>query len=395
MSVLNSSLYWSLPSAIEFAEKVRAATLKHRVIVLSFPEFMCVNPNRIIEKALNNAGIHDPIILSIPDGMNISAEIGTHFRVSTMPADSLAHHVCGRPQSVVLHAKGTKGQESCERYAADFLLAIVESAGDIRLIITLRSGEYQSDEAKGDFIIIAFDGWINSSEMQAYVYQRMVSYDGPGSTNLYKNLVAEYASFDPSLAERLSQMEPSTLLNLPDCLSQIVSEDPLRWSKDGWVHGTTCKSSKEAHSLREWYLVTHSPKQADKNHKLLEKRFWRACVKSLTPWLEERRILIIAVLKRPIDLIEANSGVKNKIEKKLGDNRYIHVYRDELEFNDLVFRSNGQEFRQASLTEKESAAVNICHMAKKVRDDLSHLRKPDLECVQNLIFSMDQLFPPD
>lgn len=204
MRVLNSSLYWSLPSAIGFADKVRDATLKHRVIVLSFPEFMCVNPDRTIEQALINAGIHEPITLHIPDGMSIPAEVATHFSVSTMPADSLAHHVCGRPQAVVLHAKGSKGQESCERYATDFLHAIDKSEGDVRLIITLRSGEYMSDQSKGGFKIIAFDGWINSSEMQAYVYQRMVAYDGPGSTNLYKNLVAEYASFDPSLAERLS-----------------------------------------------------------------------------------------------------------------------------------------------------------------------------------------------
>ena len=392
MSALNSSLYWSLPSAMEFAEKIRNATLKYRVIVLSFPEFMCVNPNKTIENELTNAGFNDPVILHIQDGMNISAEVGTHFSTSTMPADSLAHFVCGRPQAVVLHAKGTKAQESCDSYASYFSHAIDKSAGDVTLIIALRSGEYQSDVAKGEFKVIAFDGWINPSEMQAYVYQRMVSYDGPGSTNLYKHLVAEYASFDPSLAERLAQMEPSILLNLPDCLSQIVSEDALRWSKDGWVHGTTCRSSNEAHSLREWYLVTHSPKQADKNRKLLEKRFWRACVKSLTPWLEERRLLVIDVLKKPIDRIETKSGEKNKIEKKLGD-KYVLVSRDELEFNDLVFRSYGEQFRESSLTDKEMLAVNICRMAKKVRDDLSHLRKPDVECVANLISSMDQLLP--
>jgi hypothetical protein len=377
---------------MEFAEKVRNATLKYRVIVLSFPEFMCVNPNKTIENALTNAGFNDPVILHIQDGMNISAEVGTHFSASTMPADSLAHFVCGRPQAVVLHAKGTKAQESCNHYAAAFLDALDKSAGNVRLIIALRSGDYQADQAKGDLKVIAFDGWINPSEMQAYVYQRMVSYDGPGSTNLYKHLVAEYASFDPSLAERLSQMEPSTLLNLPDCLSQIVSEDALRWSKDGWVHGTTCNSSKEAHSLREWYLVTHSPRHADMNRRLLEKRFWRACVKSLTPWLEERRLLMIEVLKKPIDRIEANSGEKNKIQKKIGD-KYMMVSRDELEFNDLVFRSYGDDFRGSGLSEKERAAVSICHMAKKVRDDLSHLRKPDLDCVNNLISSMDQLLP--
>jgi len=392
MSALNSSLYWSLPSAKEFAEKIRNATLKYRVIVLSFPEFMCVNPNKTIENELTNAGFNDPVILHIQNGMNISAEVGTHFSAYTMPADSLAHFVCGRPQAIVLHAKGTKAQESCESYASDFLHAIDKSAGDVTLILALRSGEYQSDQAKGDLKVIAFDGWINASEMQAYVYQRMVAYDGPGSTNLYKHLVAEYASFDPSLAERLSQMEPSILLNLPDCLSQIVSEDALRWSKDGWVHGTTCKSSKEAHSLREWYLVTHSPRHAEMNRRLLEKRFWRACVKSLTPWLEERRLFVIEVLKKPIDRMEAKSGEKNKIQKKLGD-KYVLVSRDELEFNDLVFRSYGEEFRESSLTDKEKLAVDICRMAKKVRDDLSHLRKPDVEYVKNLIYSMDQLLP--
>jgi len=390
MSVLNSSLYWSLPSAIEFEEKIRNAALRHRVITLSFPEFMCVSPNKTIAKALSNAGIHEPIVLNIPDGMNISAEIGTHFNASTMPADSLAHHSYGSAQAVVLHAKGVKAQENCEKYTAEFLRGMNKSVGDVRLIMTLRNGIHQVDQLDGDQAVIVFDGWINSSEMQAYVYQRMVSYDGPGSTTLYKNLVAEYASFDASLAERLARMEPSSLLNLPDSLSQIVSEDLLRWSRHGWVHGTKCKSSIEAHSLHEWYLVTHSPKQAEKNRKLSEKRYWRACVKSLMPWLEERRLLIIDILKRPIDEIEATSGVKNKIEKKLGD-RYVHVSRDELEYNDLVYRSYGEEFRELHLTSTENAAVSICHKAKKVRDDLSHLRRPDVEYIKNLIFEMDQL----
>jgi len=392
MSVVHSPLYWTLPTPSAFLSKLRDAVQQRRVVLLNFPEVLCVNPRRVIENALADAGLRDPIVLDIADGVSVAGEIGTHFSEPIMTAELLAHQVCGYPRAVVLHAKGAKAQISCENYAQQFIAGMDHSSGDVRLIMALCDGTLHKDQNNDTMQVISFDGYLTPSEMHAYVYQRMVSRDGPGSTSLLRSLVAEYASFDPLLAERLVQMEAESLLGLPDSLTHILSSDPLRWSRHGWIHGTTCQFSDEVHALYEWYQATHSSRQASQYRKRSEKRYWRACIKTLLPWLEERRPLIIEALKRPIDRIEDDSGRRDNITKMMGKLE-VQVTRDELEYNDIVYRSYTPAFTGIEWTPKEAAAVTICRIAKKVRDDLSHLRCPQVEEVLNLVTTMDQLLP--
>lgn len=390
MNPINSSLYWSLPRPRDFIEKITQASRSARLLVLSLPEFMPAQPLHAVEIALKNANILDPVVLHIQDGMNISASIGTHFGVSLMPAPSLAHHVHGTAHAVVLHASGQRAQEHCEKYAGEFIRALPDAVGDVRLVMTVHSGEHEHDNGSTDIHVIAFDGAIKPAEMDAYVAQRMVSYQGPGSTSLYRHLVTEYAAFDPSLAETLASMEPSQILDLPGSLTSLLSDNPLRWAQDSWVAGTRCSCSKEIHPLREWYLATHPGEQSQKFRMLSERRYWKACLKALIPWLEERRPGIIEMLDRPLTQID-RGGVK-KIEKRYGTST-ISVSRDELEYNDLVFQSYQPKFNQINHLLEEVKAITICVLAKKVRDDLSHLRRPDMEEVAALISNMDELFP--
>lgn len=200
-----------------------------------------------------------------------------------MPAESLAHHVHGAQHAVVLMANGKRAQTHCEKYAAEFVEALRDAIGDVRLVMAIRDGEYECDASDATVRIIAFDGALRPAEMTAYVAQRMVSYDGLGSTSLFRHLVTEYAGFDPSLAEKLSQMDPSQILALPESLSSILSDNLLRWSQCSWVAGTRSSASKDFHSLHEWYVATHAGNEAGKARHLSERRYWRACLKAHHP----------------------------------------------------------------------------------------------------------------
>lgn len=393
MSEISSALYWSLPTPQEFSNKVTDAARSARALILSFPEFMPSNPIRAVERALKNASISEPLILDIMDGMNISVEIGTHFGGRNMPAQLLAHHVHGTQHAIVLQAHGKRAQVHCEKYTSEFVNSIDEVVvGDVRLVMAMRSGEYEADQSGGAIRVIAFDGGLSYAEMEAYVAIRMVSYPGPGSTSLFKHLVTEYASFDPVMAEKLSQMDQSNILTLPNSLGPIMSEDPVRWSRSSWVTGTKSTMSNDTHPLHEWYVASHSGSQSDKYRRLAERRYWKACLKAIIPWLEERRLRIISILDRPIKAVERAAGGAGKIEKKVGS-QIVQVTRDELEYNDIVFQSRQSEFNRINLTLNELGAIGICCLAKTIRDELSHLRPPRAHDLASLISNMDRLIP--
>lgn len=98
------------------------------------------------------------------------------------------------------------------------------------------------------------------------------------------------------------------------------------------------------------------------------------------------------MLNGPLSQIEKAAGGPGKIPKLIGKN-YIYVSRDEMEYNDIAFHSRSPEFNRVALTRQEILAVSICWKAKTVRDDLSHLRCPNVEDVAELISNVDALFP--
>ena len=392
MSEISSSLYWTLPTPADFIHKVTDAARSARSIILSFPEYMPVDPIHAMERGLKNANIHEPLILNIRDGMNISVEIGTHFGGGNVPAEVLAHYEYGAQHAVVLQPHGKRAQSHCEKYTEEFIKAIDESVGDVRLVMAIRNGLYMEDASSDKLKVIAFDGGLKYAEMDAYVAMRMVNYPGPGSTNLYKHLVTEYGSFDPAIAEKLSRMETSMLLGLPLSLTDILREDLIRWSKLSWVMGTKSNASVEIHPLHECYSATHSGSDGERYKRLSGQRYWRACLKSIIPWLEERRPRIIQILDRPLQRIESAAGGHDKIQKKMGQ-QMVNVTRDELEYNDIFYQSHRYEFNDIPFSQLEHNAVGICRLAKAVRDDLSHLRPPSVDNLTNLISSMDLLIP--
>lgn len=388
MSEVSSALYWSLPGPLGFKERVTDAARNWRSLVLSFTQEMPVDPERAVQSALADANIAEPVVLRVTDGMNISAAVGIHFGAINMPAETLAHHAHGAAHAVVLFAKGMRAQAQCEKYAREFMEAASrECTGDVRLVVAIYSGDCQHDQQDADVRVIAFDGGLTASEMQAYVSQRMVSYEGPGSTSLYRHLVTEFAAFDAGMAERLADMDTGQLMALPQSLMPLVDENLLRWARRDWVYGTRSNVSKEDHPLHECYLSRHAGPEMEANVRKARRRYWRACVKALTPWLEMRREFVLEALREPLTQLAHSDGT---ITKRVGSSdRSVPI--DEIEYNDIVYLSyqSLQSLDSRTLTRRQSDAVEVCHLAKKVRDALAHSRPPLANEITNLISAMD------
>jgi hypothetical protein len=389
MGEISTSLYWSLPGPQDFVGRVIDASRSARAIVLSLTNHA---PNGLwhnVKRGLRDANIHEPVELTITEGMDVATEVGVHFNMVPMPGESLAHHSHGYQHAVILKAAGRHAKARCEAYAQAFVEALEHAAGDVRLILAIYDGEHRQDSSGGQFRIVAFDGMLNAAEMDAYITQRMVNTTGPGSTRLVKQLVTEYAGFDPVLAETLMGMDQSRILGLPESMTPLLDGNILRWSASSWVGGTVANCTSELHPLREWYIATHPGDQAAKSMRLADQRYWRACVRSLIPWLEERRPRIMEILDKPLGTLEQSHGGPGKISKKLG-NKIVHVGRDDLEMNDLWHFFRGGF---GIMSSQETDAISVCSAAKRVRDELAHLRRPLVGNIATLIQEMDRLVP--
>jgi hypothetical protein len=116
-------------------------------------------------------------------------------------------------------------------------------------------------------------------------------------------------------------------------------------------------------------------------------RYWRACVKTITPWLEERRAKVTRILDYHISRIADLHG--GKIQIPMGNGKTRDIEPDAIEYNNIV----GMYFSKDLLPRnpREQAAVDLCCAVKSVRDDIAHLRPPSPNNIHDLIRKMDLL----
>ncbi|WP_156914498.1 hypothetical protein [Cupriavidus sp. amp6] len=384
-----SSLYWSLPGPSGFVRRLATSVHDARAIALSLPKRDVVGLWDQVNEALERAHIEKRVNLNVNDDTHLEAEIALQFGRGVLTASQLAQFIAGENAAVVLRPKGERAAQRCERYFAEFFKALPDSAGNVRLLFGIRDGSIQEDGRSGGAHVLAFDGGLSPAEMQAYVGIRTIENSGPGSTTLRTALICEYAGYDVQLAEQLISMADEEIYCLPNNLGQLLEADPLRWSRDGWADGNVRKEGERTfvHPLREWYLAHHEGPKRQAMEASLRQRCWRACVKALTPWLEERRADVMRVLSRPLDSLQEASG--GQLTRKMNDRIFV-IEREQVEYNNIVAME-----RYGGLVippdERSQLAFMICQRAKKVRDELAHLRPPLMADVLDLISSMDAL----
>lgn len=144
-------------------------------------------------------------------------------------------------------------------------------------------------------------------------------------------------------------------------------------------HGTPCASGT--------WPFNSGPNQ-EEAQTAAKKRYWRACVQTLTPWLEERRLQVLDILKQPLDKLLRPTGGKHI--KVLPGGKAIEIERNELEYNNIVGMTYFEGLAIPS-DPRSQQALAVCKVAKAVRDDLAHLRAPESQDVLSLISTMDSL----
>jgi hypothetical protein len=140
--------------------------------------------------------------------------------------------------------------------------------------------------------------------------------------------------------------------------------------------------------LYELYLSRHEgPDQRDATD-WLKRRYWRACLRTLLPWLEERRSRVIGILRPALESHLKSSG--GKAVRTTDSGFRLETSLDDLEYNQIPGLVRHERF-DVSGNVRMSRAVDVCFAAKKVRDDIAHMRPPQPGDILALTSKMEEV----
>lgn len=388
MSRIDAQLYWSLPGPRQFVASIASRMQQSRLMAINLPNEAVPGTWDRVRQGLEDGYADEVIDLTIRSGSDVAIDIGHHFQQPRVTAGQLAGITFHKKRVFILKADDADALKKCQQYGYDFMTASSDISGNVRLVISLNDAEL-GDERAEEIQIISFDGGLSSDEMDAYVGLRMIGRGGPGTTRLLKTIVSEFAGFDVVFAERLMELDDLRLIAVRDQLESIENEQQDRWRSGTWERGCRSRrSAGETHVLHDTYLAKSGSEIVRDSARIrIDQRYWRACVKILTPWMEERRQHVIRFLQNQLELHAAKNHGKVSVPR--GRDRTRDVDPDELEYNNIVGMAN--ENILCGSSEQESRAIAVCRCVKKVRDDIAHLRSPRSEDVAKMIREMDIL----
>jgi hypothetical protein len=330
--------------------------------------------------------------IRVTDDVDISAAVGSHYGVPSLQPEVLATHGISI-RTIILDPLSEAAAQKCEAYFDEFVGASLGNSRNLQrptLLALLPEplGSARTPVGKSSHEIV-YSGAFTPEEMHAYVAVRMTDRSGPGTTGLLRALVMEFAGIDPWLAEELIAMPDDTLLGVPRSLDPVLLEHEGRWRSGRWAAGcfADIAGQRHRHVLYEMYLAAHVGPEQQNAKEWLKRRYWRACLRSLLPWLEERRARVIETLRRALEQHLSPHG--GQASQTLPTGRTVLTDISDLEFNRIVGMKYHEGFTVR--TQKEQLAVDVCISAKRVRDDLAHLRPPEIRTLMELAERMTRL----
>lgn len=394
ITTIDSNLYWRLPGPRSFITRISEQVLNTRLLWVNLPIHAIPGTWDGVEEGVRHAHIENVIKLRISGGTDISGEIGVHFKKLSLTAAELMLHTADCRSAVILMPQDDEGKLNCSKYAEEFIRSLDKGHGNVLLIVGGNEESLTKDTSNMGIQVIAFDGGLSPDEMDAYVAIRMLDRPGPGSTRLTRAIVSEFAGFDVELAEQIMQLNESQIVNIMSNLGILMGDSPFRWRHDSWLWLTRSGSAPGmTHTLHDKYLSEHGPVsgRADALERI-KRRYWRSCVKTISPWLEERRKAVVGVFGTQIKAEAArNNGMIPKFigKDRFGNDKFAQQDPDELEYNNIVGMI--RHGKLGATTVEEKCAESVCKFTKVVRDEIAHLRAPSPSEVSDLIREMDRL----
>lgn len=384
-SPIAPDIYWSLPGPRNFIARITSSMQSSRMVFVNLPLDIMAGTWEGVKRGIHDAHISRIIDLNIVGGMHIPTAVGAHFQDGNGSATALARMETSERIVVMIRADGV-ARKNAEEYFREFLAAYSPDVGNVTLICNIHDESMQIDKQNDGISVIVFDGGLASDEMEAYVTHRMISTHGPGSTRLRRALVSEFAGFDAEFAEHLISLPVSSILGIQNLLTSIGAENQARWREASMMARTLSKAMPgDCHVMHLHYLSKFgSGQEADQARRKVDAYYWRACVKTLMPWMEERRHRVISVFLPQIR--KFGDPATGLIQVPMGK-KFVDVDPETLEYNNIT----GMYSQLSLKTPEEHSAMAVCRLAKEVRDDIAHMRPPRAQKIDQLIQEMEGL----
>jgi hypothetical protein len=392
---VSTDLYWILPTPRAFIEVVAGTLASERALLIRLPAIAIPGLHRAIENALElvHLGETHRRWLKIEDGMSVATQIGAALELRPVSAEELAVTERAPARAIILEAMGGNAVSSCAEYLSGFTAALPASEphGRPRLLALIPEAlEAPVTAFAHPNREIRFSGALSKEEMAAYVAVRMTERAGPAKTGLLRNLVTEFAGFDAQLAEELIACSDEALLALPQSLERFAGQADSRWRSGRWA--ALCYAdfagNRIRHTLHEVQLSRHEGPEQREADEALKRKYWRACVRSLLPYLEEHRASVMAPFRKALEAHARKTGGK-LVRPTLTGKRVQTTSIDDVEYNQIPGLIHYEQFKVPA-DPKASQAVEVCYAAKTVRDELAHMRAPKPEAILKMTNWMER-----
>lgn len=376
-------LYWSLPGPRRFMSELVHALDASSVVVVRIDHSHITGVNLALRQALE-AALQNPErgeFIDLDDGVHLESAVGHHFGREMLSALELAAWKMPPRTAIALTPKSARAREQCRQYVEEFSAEReADARGTTRLVLVWCSSDDALVPTVG--VTVAFSGSLSPDEMHAYVALRMVGQHAPGSSSLNRHLVTEFAGSDPMMAEALMTLTPNELLRLPGSLVDVVPRLSAR-------SGTTANDAADSVDVSaEWRISRTSGPLAKAAAENLDRRYWRACVRSLLPWLEERRLPLLEKLRPALEDYLYPFRVWKKQNPWNG--RTTDIAIEDLEFNDVVAMTFFREDPLRPGDDEARRLIVVCKHAKSVRDALAHMRPPTAADIEEAVRAFEE-----
>lgn len=380
------ALYWALPGPSRFSAELSHALESSGTLVVRIDASHITGLRHAVRDALSGAcSVPERVeFVDLDEGSHLESDVGHHFGRATLSAMEFATWSSLPRTTIVLTPRTVRARERCRGYVAE--VAAEQSLGrkcSTRLVVIWNAGD--DPLVPSAPCVVGFDGSLSPDEMHAYVTLRMVGQRGPGTTSLARHLVTEFAGADAMLAEELMKLSHEELLRLPESLSRLAPRESR--PAPGRSPGAARRDSVD--TFQDWHRSRSQGPDAAAAASRIDSMYWRACVRSLLPWLEERRRPVIDLLRPHLeDYLSPTKGVWKKVNPwQQHETRDVPI--DDLEFNDIVAMAH---YRADPFSPVDPGAQQLaegCRRAKRVRDALAHLRRPEVGDIERMVRVLD------
>jgi hypothetical protein len=420
-----STLFWMLPGPAAFLEHVTGLLNRHRSVAVHLRERTVLGHQTFVEKALSRAVFDGSdatsvVTLRVHDASQIACDIAEHLnsrdgsrQVSPTALGELhtrkqrAESGAAAPHTIVLRPRGHEALRAAWTYLGDFSSALPGSAGNTRIVLlridddpTWSTTDLDQLRKTGHFEAAVFDGALTADEMASYLGMRMaIAGGGRGEEDVFtlptnrlaRSLIAEFASFDAHFAEGLMRMHEDELMLLPQSLGALAARLPVSdtvWRQTSEERGTltTIDGKTIVHTLHVWHLANHAGPHRDVAVKELARKRWRAHLTALMPWFEELRHALINEL-RPLLQQHLAPTHGERVRALRINGREMRTAIDDLECGDIAAMTR-DDVPLRGRNQREREALNLSFKVSRVRNEIAHLRAPQLAELQKLIESL-------